>query len=200
MEFDMNLPNKLTTLRIILMPVMVILFYCKLYIIAALVFSTAGITDLLDGKIARKRGLVTVFGKFVDPLADKLINLAAIVILASNLMAKTGGNWYGLLATVSAVVIVSREVIITSLRALAANEGVVIAADKLGKLKTVFQDIAIIAMFADESVISKIPFAGDMVHWIAVIALCAALILTILSGINYFTSNKEIMEKIGKDI
>ncbi len=196
----MNLPNKLTTLRIILMPVMVILFYCRLYILAALVFSAAGITDLLDGKIARKRGLVTVFGKFVDPLADKLINLAAIVILASNLMAKSGGDWYGLLATVSAVVIVSREVIITSLRALAANEGVVIAADKLGKLKTVFQDIAIIAMFADESVISKIPFAGELVHWTAVAALCAALILTIISGINYFTSNKEIMEKISKDI
>ncbi len=196
----MNLPNKLTVLRIILMPVMVILFYFNLYIAAALVFVFAAFTDMLDGKIARKNNLVTVFGKFVDPLADKLINIAAIIILTSRICASQD-LWYGIFATVTTVVIVSREIIITSLRALAANEGVVIAADNLGKIKTVLQDIAIVGMFLDESpYIHMIPFVGDLIHWTSVILLFAALVLTVLSGINYFTSNKEIMEKITKDI
>ena len=195
----MNLPNKLTVLRIILMPVMVLLFYFQLYICAAVVFVAAAFTDMLDGKIARKNNLVTVFGKFVDPLADKLINIAAIIILTSKISASQP-QWYSILVTVTAVIIVSRETIITSLRALAANEGVVIAADKLGKLKTVLQDIAIVGMFLDESKYLDIPFVGDLIHWTTVVMLMAALALTIISGINYFTSNKEIMDKITKDI
>lgn len=195
----MNLPNKLTVLRIILMPVMVLLFYFQLYICAAVVFVAAAFTDMLDGKIARKNNLVTVFGKFVDPLADKLINIAAIIILTSKISASQP-QWYSILVTVTAVIIVSRETIITSLRALAANEGVVIAADKLGKLKTVLQDIAIVGMFLDESKYLVIPFVGDLIHWTTVVMLMAALALTIISGINYFTSNKEIMDKITKDI
>ena len=94
----------------------------------------------------------------------------------------------------------AREVIITSLRALAASEGVVIAADSLGKLKTVLQDVAIIAMFLDESSWLEFSFAGELIHWTAVITLAGALILTIISGINYFAANKQIVEKISKDI
>lgn len=196
----MNLPNKLTVLRIILMPVMVVLFYFNLYITAAVVFVLAALTDMLDGKIARKNNLVTTFGKFVDPLADKLINIAAIIILASKI-SSTQEAWYGIFVTVATVIIVARETIITSLRALAANEGVVIAADKLGKIKTVLQDIAIVGMFLDESkYIDALPFVGDLIHWTSVILIMAALLLTIISGINYFTSNKEIMDKITKDI
>jgi CDP-diacylglycerol--glycerol-3-phosphate 3-phosphatidyltransferase len=193
----MNLPNKLTVLRIILMPVMVVLFYLELYVTAAAVFIFAALTDMLDGKIARKNNLVTVFGKFVDPLADKLINIAAITVLSAKIYAS--GGWYGIFAVVTTVVIIARETIITSLRALAANEGVVIAADKLGKLKTVVQDVAIVAMFIDEAPYLK-GFVGEMVHWTAVVLLVGALVLTIVSGINYFTSNKVIMEKITKDI
>lgn len=196
----MNLPNKLTVLRIILMPVMVLLFYFELYISAAVIFVLAAFTDMLDGKIARKRNLVTTFGKFVDPLADKLINIAAIIILASKI-SETQADWYGIFVTVATVIIVARETIITSLRALAANEGVVIAADNLGKIKTVLQDIAIVGMFLDESkYIDAIPFVGDLIHWTSVVLIMAALLLTIISGVNYFTSNKEIMDKITKDI
>ncbi len=196
----MNLPNKLTILRIILMPVMVVLFFLELYIPAALVFLFAAFTDMLDGKIARKNNIVTVFGKFVDPLADKLINIAAIIILSAQLCSG-GAKWYGIFAVITTVIIVSREIIITSLRALAANEGVVIAADKMGKLKTVLQDIAIVTMFVDQAtLIDKVPFLNELIHWMAVILLAGALALTIISGINYFTSNKEIMEKITKDI
>ncbi len=196
----MNLPNKLTVLRIILAPVMILLFYFDLYILAAAVFLFAAFTDMLDGKIARKNNLVTTFGKFVDPLADKLINIAAIIILSGKICAG-GEKWYGVFAIITTVVIVSREIIITSLRALAANEGVVIAADKMGKLKTVLQDIAIVTMFIDEAkLIDKLPFVNELIHWMAVVLLVGALALTIISGVNYFTANKEIMDKISKDI
>lgn len=195
----MNLPNRITVLRIILTPVLVLLFYCRLYIICAVVFFAASLTDMIDGKIARKRGLVTVFGKFFDPLADKLINLAAIIILAAQILYGQQ-YWYGVFAVITAVIIVAREVIVTSLRALAASEGVVIAADNLGKLKTVLQDVAIIAMFLDESSWLEFSFAGEISHWTAVITLAGALVLTIVSGINYFMANKQIVEKIGKDI
>jgi CDP-diacylglycerol--glycerol-3-phosphate 3-phosphatidyltransferase len=195
----MNLPNRITVLRIILTPVLVLLFYCRLYIICAVVFLAASLTDMIDGKIARKRGLVTVFGKFFDPLADKLINLAAIIILAAQILYGQQ-YWYGVFAVITAVIIVAREVIVTSLRALAASEGVVIAADNLGKLKTVLQDVAIIAMFLDESSWLEFSFAGEIIHWTAVITLAGALVLTIVSGINYFMANKQIVEKIGKDI
>lgn len=196
----MNLPNKLTVLRIILTPLMILLFYFEQYILAALVFLIAAFTDMLDGKIARKNNLVTTFGKFVDPLADKLINIAAIIILSGKICAG-GENWYGIFAIITTVIIVSREIIITSLRALAANEGVVIAADKMGKLKTVLQDIAIVTMFVDEAkIVDKIPFVNELIHWMAFVLLLGALALTIISGINYFTTNKEIMDKISKDI
>ena len=196
----MNLPNKLTVLRIILTPLMILLFYFEQYILSALVFLIAAFTDMLDGKIARKNNLVTTFGKFVDPLADKLINIAAIIILSGKICAG-GENWYGIFAIITTVIIVSRELIITSLRALAANEGVVIAADKMGKLKTVLQDIAIVTMFVDEAkIVDKIPFVNELIHWMAFVLLLGALALTIISGINYFTTNKEIMDKISKDI
>lgn len=196
----MNLPNKLTVLRIILTPLMILLFYFEQYILAAIIFLLASFTDMLDGKIARKNNLVTTFGKFVDPLADKLINISAIIILSGKICAG-GEKWYGLFAIITTVVIVSREIIITSLRALAANEGVVIAADKMGKLKTVLQDIAIVTMFVDEAkIVDKIPFVNELIHWMAVVLLFGALALTIISGINYFTTNKEIMDKITKDI
>ncbi len=196
----MNLPNKLTVLRIILMPVMAVLLFFKLYILGAVVFVIATVTDMLDGMLARKNNLVTTFGKFVDPLADKLLNISALVII-TYIVSKTQAQWYAIFVTIAAVVITSREIIITSLRALAANEGVVIAADKLGKVKTVIQDIAIVAMLADQFFLNKnISFAGEIVHWTAAIMLATALLLTIISGINYFTSNKEIMEKIKNDI
>ncbi|MBR2860373.1 MAG: CDP-diacylglycerol--glycerol-3-phosphate 3-phosphatidyltransferase [Clostridia bacterium] len=195
----MNLPNKLTVLRIILMPVMVLTFYLGWYLISAGVFLLAAFTDMLDGKYARKHGLVTVFGKFVDPLADKLINLAALVILVWRI-SQSQAQWYGIFVTLVAVVIISREIIITSLRALAANEGVVIAADKMGKIKTVLQDIAIVGMFMDEATLIKNTFVGEIVHWLTVVLVFGALVLTVASGIHYFTDNKELMKKIGKDI
>ena len=195
----MNLPNKLTVARVIAVPFFIAFYMLGYHIAAFVIFIAASLTDMLDGKIARKRGLVTTFGKFVDPLADKLINLAAIILIAVHI-SKKGSAIYGVFATVTALVIVSREVIITSFRALAASEGTVIAADKLGKIKTVFQDIAIVALFLDASVLSNIPFAGELLHWTGAAMLAAALALTILSGINYFAANRELVSKIKEDI
>ncbi|MBP5662399.1 MAG: CDP-diacylglycerol--glycerol-3-phosphate 3-phosphatidyltransferase [Clostridia bacterium] len=195
----MNLPNKLTMIRILLTPVLMITFYCRLYTLSAVFFVLAALTDLLDGRLARQKNLVTTFGKFFDPLADKLINLTALVLLVSR-VTETQAAWYAGLLTVSVCVIVIREITVTSLRALAASEGIVIAADRLGKLKTVVQDVAIVLMLLDESAVSAVPFAGQILHWTAVVTLVAALMLTILSGVHYFTANKELIGKIMKDI
>ncbi len=195
----MNLPNKLTCLRMILMPVMVILFFCECYISATAVFLIASFTDMLDGKIARKRGLVTTFGKFVDPLADKLICLAAFVLIAVNIFS-CGTKLYGIFATVTAVTVISREIIITCFRALAAEKGAVIAADKVGKIKTVFQDTAIVLLFLDASPKFSGTFAGELIHWTGAVMLATALVLTVVSGVNYFVQNKEITKEIVSDI
>lgn len=195
----MNLPNKLTCLRMALMPVMVILFFCECYISATAVFLIASFTDMLDGKIARKRGLVTTFGKFVDPLADKLICLAAFALIAVNVFS-SGTKFYGTFATVTAVTVISREIIITGFRALAAEKGAVIAADKVGKIKTVFQDTAIVLLFLDASPKFNGTFAGELIHWTGAVMLVTALVLTVVSGVNYFVKNREITKEIFGDI
>ena len=161
---------------------MMILFYFELYILSAAVFVFAAFTDMLDGKIARKNGLVTVLGKFVDPLADKLINLAAIIILTSRI-CQTQAAWYGVFATVTTVVIVARETIITSLRALAANEGVVIAADKLGKIKTVLQMVAVISAL----IIGKCLLTDVLIY--------ASTFMAAYSGADYVIRNLSVFKK-----
>ncbi len=187
----MNLPNKLTVARIALIPIMVLLFYFDFYILSAVVFLIAAFTDMLDGKIARKRGLVTVFGKFFDPLADKLLNINAIVILAIKMNTSQLG-WYAVFVAITTLIIIAREITITSFRALAASEGVVIAADKLGKAKTVVQDAAIVCLFLDEAPLLNGHFIGELIHWTGVVLLAGALVLTIVSGLNYLKSNKDI--------
>ncbi|MEG1994555.1 MAG: CDP-diacylglycerol--glycerol-3-phosphate 3-phosphatidyltransferase, partial [Oscillospiraceae bacterium] len=129
----MNLPNKLTVLRICLIPLFLFFLYCNFiphnFLIALVVFGAASFTDMLDGKIARKHNLVTDFGKFMDPLADKLLVISAMI-------AFVGLN---LASSIVVIIILAREFLVTSLRLVAANSGVVIAADKWGKYKTVSQ-------------------------------------------------------------
>ena len=140
----MNLPNKLTVLRVLLIPFFVwaalgdpVPGYSKY--IAVLIFIVASLTDLLDGKIARKYGLVTNFGKFMDPLADKLLVCAALICLVS----------CGMLSAWMVIVIISREFIISGFRLVASDNGVVIAANYWGKFKTTFQMLMIIVLLLD---------------------------------------------------
>lgn len=149
----MNLPNKLTLGRILLVPFFVaaMLIPFPLHNLAALaIFAAASITDMFDGKIARKRGLVTDFGKFADPLADKILVLAALLCFVQN----------NLCDCVAVIVVLFREFVVTSIRLIAASKGEVIAANKWGKLKTVTQMVAIITILVMWSVFDIMEFAG----------------------------------------
>ncbi|HKM39175.1 MAG TPA: CDP-diacylglycerol--glycerol-3-phosphate 3-phosphatidyltransferase [bacterium] len=175
----MNLPNKITMLRILLIPVFMLVVWLKLPYgdyLATAVFIIAALTDTLDGYLARRRQEVTQFGKLLDPLADKLLVSAALLVLVE------GGR---LLSSV-ALIIIGRELAVTGLRALAAADGIVIAASPLGKLKTVFQIIAISSLLIKDYPFSlwNIPFGN--------IAMSLAVALTLISGIDYFFKGREL--------
>lgn len=177
----MNLPNKLTILRVVLIPVFVIFFlgsesWGKWARIAALiVFVIASLTDLLDGKIARKYNLVTNFGKFMDPLADKLLVAAALICFVE----------MGRIASWIVLIIISREFIISGFRLVAAESGIVIAASWWGKIKTAVTMITIIFMLPD--------FGGQAVYVIEQILIYASLILTVVSLVDYIAKNKKVI-------
>lgn len=137
----MNLPNKLTLLRVILIPFFLLFMYIKIpfhYAIALVIFAAASITDALDGKIARKKNLVTNFGKFLDPLADKVLVIAALTVFVEMPEVNMGA--------IPLIIISAREFMVSGLRLLAANSGIVVAAGMWGKLKTAFTMAAIIAV------------------------------------------------------
>lgn len=171
---SMNLPNALSLSRVFLVPLMLVFLSIGIKhgdILAGIVFIIAAFTDMADGYIARKHGMVTNLGKFIDPLADKILVTAALVALVE---LQRLPAWI-------VVVIVSREFIVTGLRMLAAAEGEVIAASKGGKAKTVSQIIAIFMMMFEIS-------GGMVMMWIA-------MILTIWSGMDYLIKGKEFLVK-----
>ncbi|MTI79434.1 MAG: CDP-diacylglycerol--glycerol-3-phosphate 3-phosphatidyltransferase [Firmicutes bacterium] len=177
----MNLPNRLTLARIFLVPIFLLIVSIKLPygdVLAALVFILAASTDGLDGYIARKNKLVTRFGKIMDPLADKLLVSAALISLVE---LQRLSAWV-------AVIIIGREFAVTGLRAIAASDGNVISASKLGKYKTVSQIVAIVAMF-----IHQLPFYPQIGH----AAMAVAIAFTIWSGYDYFAKNWQVIKKDG---
>lgn len=177
----MNLPNKLTMLRIIMIPVFVVFALMNVQwaqYAALVIYILACFTDRLDGKIARARNLVTDFGKFADPIADKLLVMSALVVLvASNRMPA----WI-------CIVMLAREFIISGFRLVAAGGGKVIAAGKLGKLKTVFQMSATIALMLFVPV-SGAPLIGEFGVVLAKVLMYIAAALTIISGAEYIIKN-----------
>lgn len=176
----MNLANKITIFRVFLIPVFMGVLYSghpSSHIYAGIIFVFASLTDSLDGYIARSRNLITDFGKFVDPLADKLLVSAALISLVG--MQKIPA-WI-------VVVILSREFTITGFRTLAASEGITIAASKWGKLKTITQLLAIALILFDNW-----PFNGLGIR-VDQIMLYLALIFTVISGVDYIYKNKETL-------
>lgn len=176
----MNLPNKLTIFRVILIVPFVIIMLTDFCgdagkWIALSLFVIASLTDLLDGKIARKYNLITNFGKFMDPLADKLLVSAAMICLVE----------MGKIPSCIVIIIISREFIISGFRLIASDNGVVIAASYWGKFKTVFQMAMIILMIMDIEAITPIT---NLVMW-------AALILTVVSLVDYLAKNKDVMKE-----
>ena len=174
----MNLPNKLTLLRVFMIPFFVVFMLTDLggsygKYIALAIFIAASLTDMLDGKIARKYNLVTNFGKFMDPLADKLLVCAAMICLVE----------MGRLPAWMVIVIISREFIISGFRLVASDNGIVIAASWWGKSKTISQMIMIILLIADIPALSVL---NTVLIWVA-------LILTVVSLIDYLVKNKNVL-------
>ncbi|MCI8830516.1 MAG: CDP-diacylglycerol--glycerol-3-phosphate 3-phosphatidyltransferase [Lachnospiraceae bacterium] len=175
----MNLPNKLTILRVILIPFFVAALMIQgganetMRIVAAVIFIVASLTDLLDGKIARKYNLVTNFGKFMDPLADKLLVCSALICFIELHQIPA---WM-------VIIIISREFIISGFRLVASDNGVVIAASYWGKFKTTFQMIAIVLMILH---IPALELLTQICIWIA-------LILTIVSLVDYLVKNHKVL-------
>lgn len=178
----MNLPNKLTLLRVILIPVFLVALLSGVVghpfnrYIAVVIFIAASITDFLDGYIARKYNMVSNFGKFMDPLADKLLVTAALISMVQ----------LGDIAAWIVIVILSREFIITGFRTIAVERGIVIAASMWGKSKTTCQMIMIIV------VLSGI-FTG-MLGFINTVLIYVSVILTIISGVDYIVKNVDVLK------
>ena len=175
----MNLPNKLTMFRVILIPFFIVFLLIPITPydkwIALAIFVIASLTDLLDGKIARKYNLVTNFGTFMDPLADKLLVCSALICLIE--LDKIP-SWM-------VIIIIAREFIISGFRLVASDNGVVIAASYFGKFKTTFQMLAVCLMIAD---LPALHVVTQVVLWIAVI-------LTVVSLIDYLVKNKSVMKE-----
>ncbi len=196
----MNLPNKLTIFRMILVPIMVIIPFLGIktevlgipltYIIIDFIFIIASITDKLDGYLARKNNQVTTFGKFLDPLADKILVLAAMMMLVD--MAKLPA-WIP-------IIVLAREFIVSGYRLVAVEKGgKVIAASKWGKLKTVTQMIAIILAFLDLHAFGEC-FSGTLqggdfvLNFVVTIMMIIQVIATIFSGVDYLKGTKELIK------
>ena len=192
----MNLANKLTMIRIFLVPVFLVFITVKDIpygsIIATVIFIIASLTDQLDGYIARSRNQITNFGKFMDPLADKLLVTAALVSLVE---LKLVPGW-------AVVVILAREFAVSGLRTLAASDGIVIAASWWGKIKTVTQMIAIIILLLKVnintsanaiSLVNNNSFLSGFFTYVPETIMFIAVLITIISGIDYFVKNRHVI-------
>ena len=174
----MNLPNKLTMLRVAAIPAVVALLYidsgaCR--IAAAAVFILACVTDWLDGYVARRQGIVTDFGKFLDPVADKLLVLCTLITLSG----------LGQLPAWVCVIVIFRELMVDGLRLVAVQKGVVIAAGKLGKIKTTLQMILAIVLLLNVRT-----WLGAWIDWLLI---AAVVLMTVWSGADYFVKNRAVL-------
>lgn len=187
----MNLPNKLTIIRLIMIPVFAVVFYMEIipynYLISAVIFTIAALTDYFDGHIARKYNLITDFGKFLDPIADKVLVATALIVMLQSIGTQIL-PWY---ASISVAIILSRELIVSGFRMIAASKGRVMAAEKSGKIKTFVQDVAIVAL------LSAADIAPGLYSWFNIVGLVLlglATVLTIISGAECIIKNKDILK------
>lgn len=179
----MNLPNKLTIGRVVAVPFFVAAYMLEFYLVALVIFVAASFTDMLDGKIARKHGLVTNFGKIMDPLADKILVYSAFCLMTAG----------GIVPGWMFIVILAREFAVSGMRTVAASEGIVVAAGMSGKIKTVFQMIAVPVLILALAVpeVKVIMIIGMVFLWIA-------LVFTVISGVEYIVRNKEVFSMENK--
>ena len=200
----MNLPNKISLTRILMIPVFVAVFFLDgilpfAFGIAAIIFAIAACTDFIDGKIARSRGLVTNLGKFLDPIADKVLVSTAMFLLLTmkeSLFAVLGEACEGIYITtaICTCVIMARELIISAFRQIAAVNNVIMAAEKLGKYKAACQDVAIFVLIFAGGLLELNKTVALYVTWVGLALFAVATVLTILSGVSYVVKNKQVLK------
>lgn len=184
----MNLPNKLSILRICMIPVFTAIFYLTVipynYVISAVIFVLAAATDFLDGYIARKYNMVTNLGKFLDPIADKVLVSTALIVLI------TLPNVLSPLWAIAVAVILARELIVSGFRMVAASKGAVLAADWSGKIKTFVQDVATVVLLVSADVM---PGLYSTMNIVGLVLLGIATLLTIYSGTECIVKNRAVL-------
>lgn len=196
-----NTPTKITIARIAMIPIFIALVFIRIDFMrvgAAAVFIIASATDALDGYLARKNNQITDLGKFLDPLADKLLVTCALVAVAVEpIRAVSGFNSYPFVICIAifAMIIICRELAVSGLRMIVAQKNVVLAADKLGKIKTILQMSALVILIPipDFYLISQ--QVGDIIFYIGFGLLCSATAMTIASAVNYFYKNKSLLSE-----
>lgn len=205
----MNLPNKLTVLRILLVPFMVATLLIDFpfhMLISGILFGIASLTDYFDGKIARERNLITNFGKFADPIADKILVISALVCFLS----------MGLCDPIILIIVLFREFVVTSVRLCAASDGVVVAANIWGKAKTVSQIVAIVGVFVFQVVLEildhlvsykglsleaintylKLEFLTEIFFYVGEVMLWISVVFAVISGLKYVLDNKDCISQM----
>ena len=197
----MNLPNKLTVLRILIVPFMVATLLIEFpfhMFVSGVLFGIASLTDYFDGKIARERNLITNFGKFADPIADKILVISALVCFLS----------MGLCDPIILIIVLFREFVVTSVRLCAASEGMVVAANMWGKVKTVSQIIAIVgvfvfqfvleivALFTDPSTSAIYPSLESAFYFVGEVLLWISVLFAVISGLKYVLDNKACISQM----
>lgn len=213
----MNLPTKLTFLRILLIPIFVAVFFIPFpgyRFVAVGIFAVASLTDFLDGYLARKWNQVTTLGKFLDPIADKLLVACALIVVSIEpINTSSPATVFQILVAIFSMIIICRELLVSCFRIVAASKSITLAADKLGKIKTVFQMFALIFLipvksildsgwgnglevFNENSSINSIltGLHGEYLYLVGFCLLAIATIFTIISGANYIIKNKGVLK------
>lgn len=198
----MNLPNKLTIARVVMIPLFIVLFYVPFnghYFAALAVFALASFTDFLDGFFARKYHLITNLGKFLDPVADKILVAAAMIVFltAPNAYFTMGlGGWSLIAGGCCVAVILARELLVSGFRMVAADAGIVIAADIIGKYKTVTQMISLIVLLVAAGLYEFLGghLAVLIINYVGLGFFALATLLTVISGINYIVKNIQVLK------
>jgi len=191
----MNLPNKLTMLRIVIIPLIVAVYLLRkpigdsTWIIMGVLFILASVTDYFDGAIARKRNIVTTYGKFMDPLADKLLVLTTLLLLTDYYARTSAGTLTMWMPFWMVLIVLARELIVTSIRLVAVGEGIILHASKWGKYKTAVTMVTLSYYFF------IMPMNTQMINTVGVILISISVLLTIGSGVDYFIKNKQIILK-----
>lgn len=191
----MNLPNKLTVLRVILVPVFIAFIYMDFiplhFLWAAVVFAAASVTDWLDGKIARSRNLITTFGKFLDPLADKILVIGALSVFVELQEIR--------MSAIPLVIIITREFVVSGMRLMAMEDGVVIAAGMWGKLKTAFTMVAIVVILLYLVIFCDLGMGADIKEvirvWVLGSLIWISTVLTVISGVVYLKNGWKYIAK-----